>query len=226
MQYPAGHLSHLSENQQAQLVEFKAICEKAGYYTPAVGQKHASHDDETLLCVQNSSTSPTKLVGKLTRNRRYLRARRFVPQEAFKQFKDTEDWRKENKLSDIFNTIDVEEYEQTRRLVPIPRPTMCSFSLTSSPSIRNGWADVTSAAFPSSSSKSPRSTPKISLHTKSNSQSQRPPFPTSQPRICASSPSMNPSQGSTRHCAPWCLVPTRRPPFHRVTTLWISVMLV
>lgn len=55
--------------------------------------------------------------GALTENRRFLRARRFVPQEAFKQFKDTEDWRKENKLSEIFNTIEIEEYEQTRRLV-------------------------------------------------------------------------------------------------------------
>lgn len=53
----------------------------------------------------------------LMRNSRYLRARRFVPQDAYKQFKDTEDWRKENKLSEIFNTIEVEEYEQTRRLV-------------------------------------------------------------------------------------------------------------
>jgi pterin-4a-carbinolamine dehydratase len=49
--------------------------------------------------------------------RRYLRARRFVPQEAYKQFKDTEDWRKDNKLDQIFETIDVEEFEQTRRLV-------------------------------------------------------------------------------------------------------------
>jgi hypothetical protein len=63
MQYPAGHLSHLSENQQAQLIEFKAICEKAGYYTPAAGQRQASHDDETLLCVQNSGSSTT-LVGR------------------------------------------------------------------------------------------------------------------------------------------------------------------
>jgi hypothetical protein len=53
-----------------------------------------------------------------------LRARRFVPQEAFKQFKDTEDWRKVNKLSEIFNTIEVEEYEQTRGLVE-PPATMC-----------------------------------------------------------------------------------------------------
>ncbi|KAF1837993.1 CRAL/TRIO domain-containing protein [Decorospora gaudefroyi] len=98
MQYPAGHLSHLSETQQAQLSEFKTICQDAGYYTPATGGQAASHDDETML--------------------RYLRARRFVPQEAFNQFKSTEDWRKENKLTEIFNAIETEEYEQTRRLYP------------------------------------------------------------------------------------------------------------
>ncbi|KAL6171619.1 hypothetical protein ACJQWK_02629 [Exserohilum turcicum] len=98
MQYPAGHFPHLSQNQQAQLAEFKAISQKAGYYTPAAGSQPASHDDETML--------------------RYLRARRFIPQEAFKQFKDTEDWRKENKLNEIFTTIDTDEYEQTRRLYP------------------------------------------------------------------------------------------------------------
>ncbi|KAF2827583.1 CRAL/TRIO domain-containing protein [Ophiobolus disseminans] len=98
MQYPAGHLSHLSENQQEQLNTFKKICLDKGYYAPAAGGKDASHDDETML--------------------RYLRARRFVPQEAYKQFKDTEDWRKENKLDQIFETIEVEEFEQTRRLYP------------------------------------------------------------------------------------------------------------
>lgn len=51
---------------------------------------------------------------------RYLRARRFVPQEAFTQFKDTEDWRKENRLGEIFTTIEVDEFEQTRRLVQSP----------------------------------------------------------------------------------------------------------
>ncbi|KAF1946628.1 CRAL/TRIO domain-containing protein [Clathrospora elynae] len=98
MQYPAGHLAHLSENQEAQLDEFKKICQEANYWTPAKGGQLASHDDETML--------------------RYLRARRFIPQEAFTQFKDTEDWRKENKLSEIFNTIEIEEFEQTRRLYP------------------------------------------------------------------------------------------------------------
>jgi|TARA_R110002003_G_scaffold1113_5_gene22430 hypothetical protein len=83
-----------------------------------------------------------------------LRARRFVPQEAFKQFKDTEDWRKENKLDLIFETIEVEEYEQTRRLV-----WGCAYDdllshLTALHSILNGLAGATSAAFHSSCSRS------------------------------------------------------------------------
>jgi hypothetical protein len=49
MQYPAGHLFHLSDNQQEKLNEFRKICQEQGYYTPAAGGKAASHDDETLL---------------------------------------------------------------------------------------------------------------------------------------------------------------------------------
>jgi hypothetical protein len=49
MQYPAGHLAHLSANQESQLAEFKKICQGAGYYTPSAGGQKASHDDETML---------------------------------------------------------------------------------------------------------------------------------------------------------------------------------
>ncbi|KAF1811190.1 CRAL/TRIO domain-containing protein [Eremomyces bilateralis CBS 781.70] len=99
-QYPAAHLGHLTDSQQMSLDEFKSICEKAGYYKPSTGApySYASHDDETML--------------------RYLRARKFVPSEAVKQFKDTEDWRKANHLKDLYDTIDTQEYEQTRRLYP------------------------------------------------------------------------------------------------------------
>lgn len=50
-QYPSGHTSHLSENQQAQLEEFKQLCQAGGYYHPAGvdGRTEPSHDDETLL---------------------------------------------------------------------------------------------------------------------------------------------------------------------------------
>lgn len=77
---------------------FKDLSQDKGYYTPGDGRSPPSHDDETLL--------------------RYLRARKFVSQEAFGQFKDTEDWRKENKLDTLYETIDVEEYDETRRLYP------------------------------------------------------------------------------------------------------------
>lgn len=50
-------------------------------------------------------------------SRRYLRARKFSPKEALVQFKDTEDWRKENHLEQLYDTIDIKEYEDTRRLV-------------------------------------------------------------------------------------------------------------
>jgi hypothetical protein len=49
--------------------------------------------------------------------RRYLRARKFIPSEAFGQFKDTEDWRKDIQLEKLYDTIDINEYEQTRVLV-------------------------------------------------------------------------------------------------------------
>jgi len=55
--------------------------------------------------------------------RRFLRARRFVPPEAFKQFKDTEDWRKEHDIDNLFIRIETEEFEQTRRLVN--KPLLC-----------------------------------------------------------------------------------------------------
>lgn len=41
-----------------------------------------------------------------------------MPQEAFTQFKDTEDWRRETQIDKLYENIDVDEYEQSRRLYP------------------------------------------------------------------------------------------------------------
>ncbi|RMZ04662.1 hypothetical protein D0862_05217 [Hortaea werneckii] len=96
--WPAAHVGHLNETQQTQLDKFRRLCESKGYYTPATEDTPATHDDETLL--------------------RYLRARKFKPEQAFDQLKDTEDWRKANDLDNLYETIDIDEYEQTRRLYP------------------------------------------------------------------------------------------------------------
>ncbi|KAF2018518.1 CRAL/TRIO domain-containing protein [Aaosphaeria arxii CBS 175.79] len=111
-QYPAAHYGHLSADQQQALEAFKSLCLEQGYYipaSPAEPRSEASHDDETLLSWRSTDDAIP---------RRFLRARRFSPPEALKQFKETEDWRKEHGLDDLFTTIEVQEYEQTRRLYP------------------------------------------------------------------------------------------------------------
>ncbi|KAJ5146351.1 uncharacterized protein N7515_000915 [Penicillium bovifimosum] len=100
----AGHLHHLTPEQEEKLQEFKALCAERGYYTPAVQQadgveaKPASHDDATLL--------------------RFLRARRFETEPAWAQFKDTEDWRKDNAIEALYENISVDSYEAARRMYP------------------------------------------------------------------------------------------------------------
>ncbi|KAK2038720.1 CRAL/TRIO domain-containing protein [Colletotrichum somersetense] len=93
--YPRGHLGHLTEHEEAQLAAFKKLLEDKGLYKPG---PPASHDDPTLL--------------------RYLRARRWVPEDALVQFKDTEEWRAANDIDVLYRTIDLDAYEQSRRLYP------------------------------------------------------------------------------------------------------------
>ncbi|KAL2220143.1 putative phosphatidylinositol transporter [Thermoascus aurantiacus ATCC 26904] len=99
----AGHLNHLTPEQEEKLAEFKRVCEERGYYKPGKpgsegeGEK-PSHDDATLL--------------------RFLRARKFDVNAAFQQFKDTEDWRRDNAIEALYENIDVDSYEEARRVYP------------------------------------------------------------------------------------------------------------
>ncbi|THH14014.1 hypothetical protein EW146_g6271 [Bondarzewia mesenterica] len=69
----AGHLGHLSEEQLKHFAVFKDNLAKASLYKPPSETVPASHDEATIL--------------------RFLRARRFDPHKAQKQFSDTEAWR-------------------------------------------------------------------------------------------------------------------------------------
>ncbi|EFY99862.1 CRAL/TRIO domain protein [Metarhizium robertsii] len=92
--YPRGHLGHLSGHEAEALDKFKNVLEERGAWK----REPASHDDQTLL--------------------RYLRARRWVVEDAYKQFKDTEDWRSANHIDTLYRTIELDAYEQSRRLYP------------------------------------------------------------------------------------------------------------
>ncbi|TAQ91596.1 hypothetical protein B7494_g109 [Chlorociboria aeruginascens] len=96
--YPQGHLGHLTDAEETAFQQFKTLCAEKGYYKAGEGDDIATHEDATLL--------------------RYLRARRFHVQDAWKQFEDTEKWRKANELEKLYETIDLDHYEETRRLYP------------------------------------------------------------------------------------------------------------
>ncbi|EMD39747.1 hypothetical protein CERSUDRAFT_112035 [Gelatoporia subvermispora B] len=99
----AGHLGHLSPDQDRAFAAFKKALTDAGLYTPPIErdgavEKPASHDDITLL--------------------RFLRARRFDPPKAVKQFSDTEAWRRQHDVEALYASFPSDEFELSRRFYP------------------------------------------------------------------------------------------------------------
>ncbi|THV03808.1 CRAL/TRIO domain-containing protein [Dendrothele bispora CBS 962.96] len=96
----AGHVGHLTTTQEESLEAFKKMLVDAGLYRPvAEGEESkASHDDATLL--------------------RFLRARRFEPAKALKQFSDTASWRKRHRVDKLYAEFPVEEFESSKRYYP------------------------------------------------------------------------------------------------------------
>ncbi|KAI0910841.1 CRAL-TRIO domain-containing protein [Ustulina deusta] len=93
--YPTGHLGHLTEHETQALADFKALLEEKGLYQPG---PPPSHDDPTLL--------------------RFLRARKWVPHDAYGQFSETEKFRNANEIEKLYATIDIDSYEASRKLYP------------------------------------------------------------------------------------------------------------
>ncbi|KAH6984682.1 CRAL-TRIO domain-containing protein [Ilyonectria sp. MPI-CAGE-AT-0026] len=93
--YPRCHFGHLTQPEEEAFTRFKAVLEERGLLKRG---PPASHDDPLLL--------------------RYLRARRWNVEDAFQQFKDTEEWRVANDIEVLYNTIELDAYESSRRLYP------------------------------------------------------------------------------------------------------------
>ncbi|KAE9402330.1 CRAL/TRIO domain-containing protein [Gymnopus androsaceus JB14] len=96
----AGHVGHLTSEQSAALLQFKSKLIESKLYTPPSDDntQPASHDDVTLL--------------------RFLRARKFDPLKAYKQFADTETWRTKHDVDRLFKEFDPVEFEDARRFYP------------------------------------------------------------------------------------------------------------
>ncbi len=85
-------------------------------------------------------------IANVTFSSRYLRARKFVPLDAFAQFKDTEIWRKENDLEALYEKIDIRDYQEARSVVSGSFPKQASFKLTIQ-STHNGQVVEINAAY-------------------------------------------------------------------------------
>jgi hypothetical protein len=92
--YPHGHIGNLTPDQEAAFSQFKSAAEERGLYE----SKTPSHTDEDLL--------------------RYLRARKWNIEDGLQQFADTIAWRKANDLDVLYQTIELDAYEQSRRMYP------------------------------------------------------------------------------------------------------------
>jgi hypothetical protein len=53
----------------------------------------------------------------VTNTRRFLRARKFDVPSAYDQLVKAEEWRKDNDIEELFENVDIDEFERTRRLV-------------------------------------------------------------------------------------------------------------
>lgn len=58
-------------------------------------------------------------------SRRFLRARKFDVQGALDQFHATEQWRAANEIDLLYENIDVESYEESRRVVSLRTWDLC-----------------------------------------------------------------------------------------------------
>ncbi|KIL67953.1 hypothetical protein M378DRAFT_73147 [Amanita muscaria Koide BX008] len=94
----AGHLGHLTKEQEEVFATFKENLISAKLYTAPSDTSPASHDDTTLL--------------------RFLRARTFQPVPAQKQFADAEAWRKHHDVDRLYASFNAEELESTKRFYP------------------------------------------------------------------------------------------------------------
>jgi hypothetical protein len=118
-------LSNLSASQIEAFNELRGLCEKNHrFWSKSTTEQNTGpdfEDDVTLLYVQKKRRPHNTCSIDTKKYRRYLRARNYDPQAAFKQYSATASWRETLRLNDTYDNADVSCFETTRRLVTLPR---------------------------------------------------------------------------------------------------------
>lgn len=120
---PSASPSALTQPQVKAFAELKALCGKNDVYWPASELEdhpaHGSNADNDLLY----NSPPDDLIFQLTFNRRYLRARSYDPQAAYKQYSTSAAWRRKYKLDETYDNAEIEKFGRMNGVVShSPRP--------------------------------------------------------------------------------------------------------
>lgn len=107
----------LTQPQVKAFAELKALCGRNDVYWPASeledNRPHESNDDNGLLY----TSPPDDLIIQLTLDRRYLRARSYDPQAAYKQYSTSVAWRRKYKLDETYDNAEIERFGRMNRVV-------------------------------------------------------------------------------------------------------------
>lgn len=109
----------IDNNQEAILTKFKQVLQSRALYTPATETGKASHLDCDLMYVDLIPRT-CLLLTKALSHRRFLKARKWDIEGATKQFGDVETWRKTDRIDELYQNFDVEEFQTARQYVCFP----------------------------------------------------------------------------------------------------------
>lgn len=119
----------LSPSQSTALAKLQDLCQQHAVFWPTstIADRSSGKGDNdpfTLLYAEykvGGARVPSWIGTLLTGYRRYLRARKFDPNAAFKKYAASAAWRREIDLEGTYDSVDVENFETIRRLVSLGR---------------------------------------------------------------------------------------------------------
>lgn len=109
-------IHQIDDDQEVILTKFKKVLESRALYTSAIQTTKASHLDCDLMYTCSNLSSCVFRWLSLPYSR-FLKARKWDIKGAAQQFEFVETWRKTNRIDELYENFDVEEFETARKYV-------------------------------------------------------------------------------------------------------------